>query len=296
MRRLIIDIGTNSVLGLLAEISGKDLKVISDYQKTTRLGERLQETGNLGNEGVKRTADAIKSLLDRGGYDSALLIATEALRKAGNSQEFIRRIFESTGQEVMVISGEKEAELSYFGALFDLDIPRAPILVMDIGGGSTELASGSMGKIESRLSLSLGAARLRRSVESDSLVDYTRAAGRILKDNLDKFDAPNIGNLVATGGTITSLAALARGLKKYDPAAIHGTSLSVKEINEIALGFENSKNRKSLIPFDPERADLILPGAGIFSALLGILSRDDLIVSTGGLRFGAALYPQLLDK
>ncbi len=99
--------------------------------------------------------------------------------------------------------------------------------------------------------------------------------------------------IVATGGTIASAATIALGLTNFNANRIHGSKLNATQLREIALNFQNSngQQRESLIPFDPERADIMLPGLGIYLTILGIIGKDLLVVSTGGLRYGAALYP-----
>ena len=292
-RRLVIDIGTNSVLALLADVSGDDLEVVSDWKMTTRLAEGLAASGHLSREAMIRTADAILSFMENVDYDSIMLIGTEALRTASNAPEFASLLGRQAKQKLTILTGRKEAELTYLGALYRLNLISKKALVVDVGGGSSEFILGKMKKIIEIRSIPIGALRLRESTARDSLMYYYDRALEILGDELTFTRELEKAELIATGGTITSVAAIALGLEKYDPGLIHRYNLSVKVLNEIASKFENQslKGRKMLTPFDPDRADLILPGAGIFLAVLGILKAEGLIVSVGGLRFGAALCP-----
>jgi exopolyphosphatase/guanosine-5'-triphosphate,3'-diphosphate pyrophosphatase len=169
-------------------------------------------------------------------------------------------------------------------------------MVVDVGGGSSELIMGKTENIIDIYSIPVGALKLKESTAEDSLSHYHNRAFAIVADQLTS--APELAGaeLIATGGTITSVAAVASGIEKYDPQSINGCRLSVKTLNEIASRFENLSldERRMMIPFDPERADLILPGVGIFHAILGILKAEEVTVSVGGLRFGAALYPERL--
>lgn len=294
VRRLVIDIGTNSILALLADISGDDLTVISDRMKTTRLGEGLAGSGRLSPAAMMRTADAVLMLMEDIECDSIELIGTEAMRTASNASELAGLLAERTKQKLTILTGRKEAELMYLGALYRLNLTGKKALVVDVGGGSSEFILGKMKKIMEIRSVPVGAMGLEETVACDSLAYYCDRASEILADELTFARDLDEADIIATGGTITSVAAIALGLKKYDPDSIHGYHLSVKALNEIASKFENEnpENRRMLIPFDPDRADLILPGAGIFLAVCGILKAKELIVSAGGLRFGAALYPE----
>jgi len=293
VRRLVIDIGTNSVLALLVEISKGSLNIIFDVKKTTRFGEGLIGSGLLSDSSMERTAGAIETFIFKDHYDSAMLLGTEALRVASNAHEFSKLVFERTGEKIIILSGEKEAELNYIGALYRLPLIAREILVIDVGGGSTEFAIGNSASMACAVSVPLGASRLYESVSSHLLDEYTAQSEKIIVDCLGEIHPEKADIIIGTGGTITSLAAMESGQTKYEAASIHGRTLNVKAIRVLASRFEglDSDGRRKLIEFDPQRAELILPGAGIFLAILGILQKDRLVVSTGGLRFGAALRP-----
>lgn len=293
-KRLIVDIGTNSVLALLVVQSEDGMKVISDRQTTTRLGEGISKTGRLSEHAMSRTAEAIKSFVRNTEFDSIFLLGTEALRVASNSDEFIELVELKSGYRPVVVSGRQEAELTFMGALFELEMLSGNIIVADVGGGSTEIISGKKGRIVDMVSVPLGALKLRQSVRVDRIDAYKEYATDIIGDRQFFETLPRINSVIGVGGTITSMAAVALGLSEYDPGAVHGYLMNRAELQSIATRFESvsDKIRRELIPFDPQRADLISAGAGIFLAIMGIIGVKGLIVSNGGLRFGAALSPE----
>ena len=293
---LIIDVGTNSILALIVKAGDGELSVISDKKVTTRLGEGLQNSGLLSKEAMKRTVSAISGILNRSKFDSVTIIGTEAVRKAENKKEFINLIKSECDLDLTVISGETEAALSYFGAFYNLDIDKGDILLVDMGGGSTELIFGSGDRITDILSAPIGAMILKDATGTDSLKEYDSFAEIVFAKELAEFSQKTPGTFVATGGTITSTGAIYKKMTEFKAPDIHGMRLTAENILEIGQNFENLSpdKRKSLIPFDPQRADLMLPGLGIFLALLGIFKKDEIVISNGGLRYGAALRPEFV--
>ena len=294
MRRLVIDIGTNSVLGLLVEIQQDTVRQIFDRKVTTRLGDGLYATGKLSRNAIIRTVNAVSHMIAAERFDDTVLLGTEALRVARNRDEFRIALAEATSQDVFIISGQKEAELSFLGALYNLPLKSNQIMLIDVGGGSTEILTAEGNSIIGAISFPVGALKLRDSVETDDLDHYREAAAQYMQEALKGPIARQATAIIATGGTITSVAAILRDVKEFDSSIIHGMELDASSLWSVAFRFQSASYelRKEIIPFDPERADLILPGLGIFLAILGIIQRDSLVVSAGGLRFGAALYPE----
>jgi len=300
-RRLVIDIGTNSTLALLARIEGSNLEVISDKKATTRLGEGSMSTGRLTQEAMRRTAAAVARSVRELEWDKAYLLGTEALRLAANSGDFIEILRLETGLALNIISGSKEAELSFLGAMYNLDLSNDNIILIDVGGGSTELVAASNEKILDSKSIPIGALKLLESLPDDTEDHYGYYTGRgidYLMNPQAELQSLENAAIIATGGTITSAAAVIAGLKEYDPTRLNGICLTRDQLSGLAHKFEHAEpaQRQELIPFDPDRAELILPGLGIFLAFLSIIERDSLFVSTGGLRFGAALYPEKIQS
>ncbi|HBC47327.1 MAG TPA: hypothetical protein DCZ43_09800 [candidate division Zixibacteria bacterium] len=295
-RRLVIDIGTNSVLALLSDITGNRLSVILDQKQTTRLGEGLSATGKISPPALRRTAEAVIGFAEDNNFDELLMVGTEALRLASNSNEFLEMIKSVLGQKPVIVSGLKEAELSFLGAIYNLDTKFENTLLIDVGGGSTELVLARGEALLRAISIPIGALKLKETTSGNGLETYMMKAREIGLETVTDFEVDPKAAILATGGTITSVAAIKAGLDRFNSALIHGSFLSEGDMREIASKFEHtdSLGRARLIPFDPERAELILPGLGIFLAIMGITDKRSLIVSAGGLRFGVALYPDKL--
>ncbi len=291
-RRLVIDIGTNSVLALLADVSIDGLTVISDRKQTTRLGEGLSASGYLRQSAMIRTARAVTLFCKEALYDELFMIGTEALRLAKNSSEFLQMVMDSVGQPPTIISGLKEAELTFLGARFNLKIDGKMILLIDVGGGSTELVVIRGETIADSISIPIGALKLKE-IAAGGLKNYLDKATKILEEGITSLQYAKPDAVLATGGTITSVAAIKLGENRYDSKSVHGSILSIEDMRRIASQFDGSdkEGRVRMIPFDPERAELILPGLGIFLSIMGITNQKMLMVSAGGLRYGAALRP-----
>jgi exopolyphosphatase/guanosine-5'-triphosphate,3'-diphosphate pyrophosphatase len=296
-RRLIIDIGTNSVLALLADYERGRLSVISDKRKTTKLGESIISTGRLSNTAIQRTVAAVVELIGSSERIFIALLGTEALRIAENASDFSEAIKQKTGYDLIILSGLKEAELSFLGMKYNLDKISHNITHIDVGGGSTEITNAVDGKIEYTISIPIGALKLRDMAHSDEIETYIGKADSIIKPHFHDIQQFTKSQVIATGGTITSVAAIVVGSDEYESSMIHGISLNAHQIHEVARRFYQTppEYRPALIPFDPERADLILPGLGIFLSIMSIMGKDNLTVSTGGLRYGAALFPDKIS-
>jgi exopolyphosphatase/guanosine-5'-triphosphate,3'-diphosphate pyrophosphatase len=296
IKRLAIDIGTNSVLALLANVEGDRLTVISDRKKTTRLGEGLTANGYLRQLAIHRTAEAITEFVKDAEFDELFMVGTEALRLARNSNEFSKMIMKSTGQEPTIVTGFKEAELTFLGALYNLNVKAENILFIDVGGGSTELVVAMEKTVLDAISIPIGALKLKEITTNDSLESFKSEAKKALEKGMTDIRLIPPFSIIATGGTITSVAAIKEGLAAYNTFNIHGSILTIDNLQEIGLVFEKagSSGRTRLVPFDPERAELILPGLGIFLAIMGIIEQKSLMVSTGGVRYGLALRPDKL--
>jgi exopolyphosphatase / guanosine-5'-triphosphate,3'-diphosphate pyrophosphatase len=295
-RRLVIDIGTNSVLALLSDVTGDRLSVISDRKQTTRLGEGLSATGNLSPIAMRRTVEAVIGFAKSADYDELFMVGTEALRLARNSHEFSEMIKSAISREPMIISGLKEAELSFLGARYNLNVKLDNVLLIDVGGGSTELVLARGEALLRAISIPVGALKLKENTSQIGLDTYMTKAREIVLKAITDFNVDSEAAILATGGTITSVAAIKTGLDRFNSTMVHGSLLLKGEMRDIASRFENTDaaGRTLLIPFDPERAELILPGLGIFLAIMGITDKRSLVVSAGGLRFGVALYPDKL--
>jgi exopolyphosphatase/guanosine-5'-triphosphate,3'-diphosphate pyrophosphatase len=294
-RYAVIDVGTNSVKFHVGEREADgSWKTIADRAEVTRLGEGLDETGRLGAEPIKRTADAIAGMsaeAEQDGVEAIGAVGTAGMRIASNSNELIDAVRERTGIDIEVISGEEEARLAYVAATSGLGVTDGKVMVFDTGGGSSQFTFGAPRQIEEQFSVNVGAARfterfgLDRAV-SKEVVDEARSAIGSDLNRLDGRDRPDI--LIGLGGGITNMAAVKHGLEHYDPDVVQGTELDATEIDgQIELYAERSADeRREIAGLQPKRAEVILAGACIVRTVLEKLDRGSLVVSDRGLRHG----------
>ncbi len=295
MRVAAIDIGSNTIKLVIAD-RGDDgaFRRVFETASTTRLGEGIHAR-RLREAAIRRTLDGLHAFVTtcRGnGVEQVAAVGTSALRDAVNQQEFVERA-RAIGVEVQPISGEEEARLSFLAVRRD---PRwateAGILVIDIGGGSTEVIWGGSAREPVRLlSLPLGGVRLTEdALRSDppSIMQMDEANG-IAREVLQVFrpDVPNL-TAVGVGGTLTNVAAVRHGVVGHDPDALHGLRLTTDDIEEqVALyGGMTVAQRREVPGLDPARADIILGGAIILSHVLNAAGLDSVSVSCRGLRWG----------
>jgi len=304
----IIDIGTNSVLLLICQYNKGKIEIVSDISGISRLGEGIQKSGVLSDVAMKRTEELIASYLEicKGKELSEIVaVGTSALRDAANSGDFVRSVKEQFGIDLEIISGKKEAELSYVAVSQDPELKLnldAPLLVVDVGGGSTEVVIGDE-SVKHLYSLSIGAVKATdlflknepplRS-EIDALTKYVEAKVLELKGIPQAAQAKacysSIVSIIGIGGTITNLAAVKLGGEEYDREKIHGLILTAQEIEQqIELYCSMPLERRCEISgLEPKRADVIIGGAAIFKAILKALNSFQVMVSDRGLRYGIA--------
>ncbi|WP_437716612.1 Ppx/GppA phosphatase family protein [Sorangium sp. So ce448] len=300
-----IDIGTNSVLLLIAERRGGELVALVERATITRLGQGVDAARALAPEAVERTLACLarygEELRSRG-VERVDAVGTSAMRDAAGGEAFIARARELIGVAPRVISGPEEAELTYAGALTGLDLPaHGPRIVVDVGGGSTEIIVGSAGgAVEQAVSLDVGSVRLtERHVRTDppaaSDLEAVRADVRAALATLPAVPQLAAPTLVGVAGTVTTLAALVRDVAPYDGARVHGARVSGAEIVDITsrLASLPLSARRQLRALDPARADVIVAGSVLIEEILAWASRlagapVDLVASDRGVRWGLA--------
>ncbi len=283
-----IDIGTNSVRLLIGEITNDGNQVIPLFMdlRTTRLGEGMSKTGEVSVEAIKRTIDAInylKTHIEKYEVNNIRAVATSAVREAKNTEQVVTAIQEETGIRVDVISGEEEAKLSYIGASSSIETQKANVVV-DIGGGSTEIIF----KDESKLitsSIKVGAVRCTEDSSNPSEL-YSK-----LEDTLKEVKKLNGFNLIAVGGTATTLAAIKKKLTVYDPRLTHGTIVNINELTSIIfdLAGKSVAERKNIPGMQPERADIIVAGLMILWVIMTNLNCNEVIISEADILNGIIL-------
>jgi exopolyphosphatase/guanosine-5'-triphosphate,3'-diphosphate pyrophosphatase len=263
----------------------------------TRLGQGVDATGRFHPDALARTFDAradFGAQLDGLGVRHRRVVATSAARDAANSAEFFAGARARLGVDAEIISGEEEAGLSYSGAVTALPDLTQPVLVMDIGGGSTELVLGSDGAPSAAVSLDVGSVRLReRFLHSDPPTSGEIEAARSHVDALlDSSGIPfgEVATWVGVGGTVTSLSALAQRLPVYDRALVHGSTLSASDLGELtgrllAMPVAEVTTLPTMVP---GRADVICGGA-LVCATVGARLGGPLLVSEADILDGIVL-------
>jgi exopolyphosphatase/guanosine-5'-triphosphate,3'-diphosphate pyrophosphatase len=293
-RVAVIDVGTNSVKYVMAERHDGGVHVVEDSAIVSRLGEGLDEAGVLLPEPMARTADAIAEIVQRvqtGAAADILAVGTAGLRQAPNREEFVAKVHEHAGIRVQVISGEEEARLAYVAAVSTLPRPGATSVVFDTGGGSSQFTVGRSDEIETQFSLDIGAARIadRFGLAGRVSDEQLRAASAAVAEEFGAL-APyrDRDALIGMGGTATNLAAVTLGLEQYDPDRVHGTVLTVEEIDRRVeqLRVLDADGRRNVPGLQPARAEVIVAGGLILRAIATSLGHDRFTVSDRGLRHG----------
>jgi exopolyphosphatase / guanosine-5'-triphosphate,3'-diphosphate pyrophosphatase len=306
VRLATIDLGSNTVRLLVVEVQAAgDWRPVDQDQRVTRLGEGLAATGRLGAAPTARTAAVVEAFVARAraaGAGAVRIVATSAVREAANGAEFARVLAARTGHAVVVVTGEEEARLTVGGVLRGLGDLSGAVVVVDIGGGSTEYTLARAGRIAASVSLGLGVVPLAERYPFPDGADPARseAMRAAIRDRLrHELPAPMRAappdHLVGTAGTVTTLAALDLGLATYDAARVQGHRLTRAAVERLAarLGALPVAVRAALPCLEPGRADLIVPGVAIVLATLDVLGVDRLLVSDWGLREG--LVADLVD-
>lgn len=285
-----IDIGTNAVLLLVAEYP--PLKVLRDEARITRLGEGLHEQPLFLRTAQERTLAVLKdykSICDSFSVEKNIAVGTAAFRKAKNTDDFIQQVKKETGITIEIISGEEEARLSYLSATTDFP-EEANLLVLDIGGGSTEIISK-----DGSVSLDLGAVVLSEKIikhdppTEKEISELLRSIDKILVGA--QFMAPSSdkpAKLVGLAGSVTTLSAIKQRLTDWDGSRVQGSILTTKDLDEMISLFQKTTNeQRSKIPgMVKGREDTILAGTLILRKVMDHVGIDQVTVSDRGLRYG----------
>jgi len=289
----VIDVGTNSVKFLIGERSADgSWRAVVDRAEVTRLGEGVEEGGELQPAPVARTADAIVSMVDearRHGVTEIAAVGTAGLRRASNPELLIVAVRERCGVEIEVISGDEEARLAYLAATSALPVADGTFVLFDSGGGSSQFTFAHDGDIDDRFSVPVGAVRFTERFGLDGVVseETVAAALEAIAAELTQLDdRPSPDSIVGLGGTSTNLAAVLHNLTTYDPEVVNGTVLERDEIDRQIELFRTrtAEQRRELPGLQPKRAEVILAGALVVRSVLAKLDRPSLTVSDRGLR------------
>ena len=302
MRVASIDIGTNTILLLIADLDGRKLKSLFEKESIVRLGEGVQKNGVLSQEAMERGIQTLTEYLGKShimGVEKIFAVGTSALREARNSMDFIERVKEELDLSIEIISGEEEAQLSFLAIAKDLREVKKPILVVDIGGGSTEFVLGRGDQIIQWVSLPLGSVRFTEQFLHSDPVQEKEWAKMVkeIRRLLVKIPHPEEPcSMVAVAGTATALAAVEQGLKKFVPEKIHHFSLRQEALEKQLLLYRSKTldERKKIPGLSPARADVILAGSAILHEAMKELQRSSVLISVHGVRYGV-LYKKIAE-
>lgn len=297
VRLAAIDCGTNTVLLTIAETDGDgELRPqpLLERAEITRLGEGLASTGRLSRDGIARTVQVFTdyaTLIERAGARRVLAVGTEALRRADNGEEAVRALdatLQPLGTKLEIITGQREAQLSYDAVRASFPALEGARTVVDIGGGSTEIVVGDT-VIEAAVSLPIGSVVLtEQHLPHDPPSERERAALRSAIEEALRAAPPLRGTVVGIAGTVTTYAAIALGLADYDATRVHGLRLGLAELERDVerLGAMRVDDRRRTPGLQPKRADVIYAGGVILSAILRRAEVDHCLVSDRGIRWG----------
>jgi exopolyphosphatase/guanosine-5'-triphosphate,3'-diphosphate pyrophosphatase len=302
-----IDCGTNSIRLLIAELDGSGgLRDLDRRLEIVRLGQGVDATGEFHPDALDRTfaaVDQYAELIKKADVpvEKVHFVATSASRDAKNRDSFFAGIKQRLGVLPDVISGETEARLSFIGALSRVTPEGEPVLVMDIGGGSTELITGSAGgEMRSAISLDIGSVRVtERFLKQNPVADDDLARAVAYVDDLlagSGVDFASIGTWIGVAGTATTLAGVYLELEHYDRERVHGAVIPLPAVEELLYRLARMTVEEiwTLPSMHPGRADVITGGALVEARIAARLHVKDLIVSESDILDGIAL--QLLHQ
>jgi len=311
-RRAVIDVGTNSIKLLVAEVQGSTVRPIWEQSKQTRLGQGFYPEHRLQPGPIAHTAKAIAEFAAKAaelGASKPQVVATSAAREAVNQIELSSRVRETCGLTLRVITGEEEARYAFLGVNSDPELTREPLLLLDVGGGSTELILGQHTQMHFAHSFPLGTVRLLDVLRpndpptADQLTScrvwlaqfLEREVRSKLIPSLNQVTSPGLlrgkVQLVGTGGTASILGCMEAKLTTFDRKRLEETRLSRDRVRwhvQNLWGMPTA-DREKIVGLPPNRADVILTCAAIYQAIMDCFTLEDLQISTRGLRFAIVL-------
>jgi exopolyphosphatase / guanosine-5'-triphosphate,3'-diphosphate pyrophosphatase len=293
----VIDVGSNSSRLLVADVAGRRVSQVERRSKVTRLGRGVDLSGRLAAEAIEDVCEVIGEYVEALrvlGAERIEAIATSAVRDAENGGAFIAELRERFALSARVLDGEEEARLTYLGATSE-QLPSVPTLIVDIGGGSTELIVGREEEIAFHTSLQAGVVRhTERHLASDppTPVELESLAADI-RGLIEEAvaDAPQADAGIAVAGTPTSLAAIELGLEPYDPERVHGHTLVLPSIQRMLSQLAASPlSKRAQIPgMHPDRAPTIVAGVVILVEAMRTFGLDRITVSEHDILYGTAI-------
>ncbi len=287
----VIDIGTNTLLLLIVDAQ---LRPLVDACRFGRLGQGLDASGRISDEAIARSLEICReyrALIDEHRAGPPTIIATQALREAANSAAFTSPAQELLGAPIEVIAGTREAELAFTAVARSFpELAGTPYVVVDVGGGSTEVITTDGARVVSAVSLPIGAVRLtERYLTSDPpKPDQVRALVAEIDAQIATLDLPREVIVVGTAGTATTIAAIAKGLTRHDPEKVTGVRVSPMAVDaQLArMLTQTVAQRRATRGIEPLRADVIAGGVAIYARVLHRIDAPVLITCDRGIRWG----------
>lgn len=302
MRVAVVDIGTNSTRLLIADVAGDgQVEELERRTRVTRLGDGVDSTGRLADASMERvfaTLQEYAALIDHSDADARTAVLTSAVRDAANGAEFTEDVRRLYGLDARSIAGGEEAQLTYLGALSGRSgDEREPTLVIDVGGGSTELILGSGSEVSDFFSLQAGAVRQsERHLHHDpphqeELAALAADVGALIAREVPAEVRRAASRAIAVAGTATSCAAIDQALDPYDPARVHGYQLSLSTLKLLLarLASLDLAERRRVRGLHPDRAPTIVAGVGILIQALEAFDLDGFEASEHDILRGVAL-------
>jgi exopolyphosphatase / guanosine-5'-triphosphate,3'-diphosphate pyrophosphatase len=298
-RVAVVDIGTNSTRLLVADVSGGSVTELQRESIVTRLGEGVDATGALGDEPKARVfaaLDQYAEAIERHGADVRRVVLTSAVRDASNGREFADAVRERYSLTGGTLSGDEEARLSFLGATA-ARAASGPLLVIDIGGGSTEMIVGAGRSVDFHVSTQVGVVRhSERYLHSDppTAEELSALAGDarpVIESSVPEEVRARVEGAVAVAGTATSCASIDLSLDPYDPERVEGHTLSRERIGELRdrLAALPLAQRRGVVGLDPARAPTIVAGTVVLLEVLGAFGLEAVEVSEHDILWGVAL-------
>ena len=286
-----IDIGTNSMRLLIADYNDNKIENRKKFINTTRIGQGVDKEGYITKEALERNLKSLKEFSDKckeEECEKVYCMGTSALRDSKNGQEFVNEAKKLTDIDVKIICGEEESNLGFMGVLEGTEgDKKEDILVIDIGGGSTEFIVGNEEGIKFCKSENVGALRMTENfittdpINDEEFNDMTSFIEDIISSTIDTIKTMNISKLVGIGGAITSLSAMNQQLEVYSMEKVHNSVVTKKDLEKILqnLKIMTLSDKKTLKGLQPKRADIITAGVKILHIVMEKLEIENIMIS-----------------
>jgi exopolyphosphatase/guanosine-5'-triphosphate,3'-diphosphate pyrophosphatase len=301
MRVAVLDLGTNTTRVLVADVDDGRVRELERRTKVTRLGQGVDSSGRLADEAIERvteTLEVYEAIIDQLEPERTIALATSATRDAENGAAFRQMLHDRFGFDAHIIPGDEEARLTFLGATAARPPEAGRLVVIDIGGGSTEYVVGSPGSAPTfRVSTQAGSVRqterhLREDPPSEEdLVTLQAAVRSTIQNAVPSEVIRDVEFGIAVAGTATSLAAIDQQLDPYDPDKVHGYGLLLEAVDRMLgeLAAVPLEERRQVVGLHPDRAPTIVAGAAILLESMRVFGLGSVEVSEADILHGAAL-------